>query len=112
MSMDLDPNAARRFYGEVRKFAEAVKPWQVALWHEIAPDEVWDATLVSERVYGRRDEFLAVLAACGLDMFDQPLPLGRRIAFPTEITLLNIKRQTGFESIAQYRESGKPTWVE
>lgn len=110
--LDQDTRAAKAFYREVRKFAESVKPWDAtAIFYETKPDEALDLTLVSVRVYGRRDEFLAVMAAAGLDTIDQPLPQ-KRIVLPNEGQLFSIKRRTGFESIAGYRENGAPTWAE
>lgn len=108
---DVDSQAAKDFYREVRLFSERTKGWQVAIFHEVLPDEAWDATLVSRRVYGRRDEFLAVMAAAGIDGVDQPLPM-RTLVLPTEAQLYVIKRKTGFESVYDYREDGKPVWVE
>jgi hypothetical protein len=107
---DQDTRAAKSFYREVRKFAENVKPWDAtAIFYETKPDETLDLTLVSERVYGRRDEYLTVMAAAGLDTLDQLLPQ-KRIALPNEGQLIAIKRRTGFESIAEYRENGAPIW--
>jgi hypothetical protein len=108
--IDFDTQAARRFYGEVRKFAERTKPWQLAIFYETNPDEIWDLTLVSQRVYGRRDEYLAVMAAAGIDSVDQPLKQ-KRLVLPTEQQLNLIKRKTGFESIADLREERKPVWL-
>lgn len=109
---DKDTRAAKSFYREVRKFAEQAKDWDPnVIFYETLPDEALDLSLVSQRVYGRRDEYLAVMAAAGLDMFDQPLTQ-RRICLPNEGTLIAIKRRTGFESIADYREDGAPTWQE
>lgn len=109
--LDKDTRAAKSFYREVRKFAESAKPWDTAaIFYETKPDESLDLTLVSQRVYGRRDEFLVVMASAGLDTIDQPLPQ-KRIVLPNEGQLLAIKRRTGFESIADYRENGAPTWV-
>jgi len=110
--LDQDPRAAKSFYLEVRKFAENVKPWDsTAIFYETRPDERYDLTLVSKRVYGRRDEFLAVMAAAGIDTVDSPLAQ-KRIALPNEGQLLAIKRRTGFESIAALRENGAPTWAQ
>jgi hypothetical protein len=108
--IDFDTQAARRFYGEVRKFAERTKPWKPAIFYETHPDEIWDLTLVSQRVYGRRDEYLAVMAAAGIDSVDQPLKQ-KRLVLPTEQQLNLIKRRTGFESIADLREDRKPVWL-
>lgn len=110
--LDTDTRSAKSFYREVRKFAERAKPWDTtAVFYETKPDEMYDLTLVSQRVYGRRDEFLAVMAAAGLDTVDQPLPQ-KQIVLPNEGQLLAIKRRTGFESIAGYRENFAPTWAE
>jgi len=110
--LDQDTRAAKDFYREVRKFAESVQPWDTAvIFYETKPDERHDLTLVSKRVYGRRDEFLAVMAAAGIDTIDQPLPQ-KRIALPNEGQLLAIKRRTGFESVADLREDGAPMWMQ
>lgn len=110
--LDRDTRAAKSFYRQVRKFAESVKSWDAtAVWYETKPDEAHDLTLVSQRVYGRRDEVLAVMAAAGLDTPYQPLPQ-KRIALPSDGLLMSIKRRTGFESVAQYRRDFAPTWME
>ncbi len=109
--LDQDTRAAKSFYREVRKFAESVKPWDTtAIYYETKPDEALDLTLVSQRVYGRRDEYLTVMAAAGLDSIDQPLPQ-KRIVLPNEGQLIAIKRRVGFESIADLREAGAPSWA-
>ncbi|SEN69739.1 hypothetical protein [Nitrosomonas marina] len=107
--IDVNSTAAKNFYKEIRRFAQRTKPWETALFYETKPDERHDITLVSQRVYGRRDEFLVVMAAAGLDTVDQPLPQVR-IVLPTEGQLYAIKRRTGFESIADNRNDFKPTW--
>ena len=109
--IDRDPRAAKSFYKEVRKFAERTKPWAAHISYETKPDEEFDLTLVSQRVYGRRDEFLCIMAAAGIDMVDQPLPQ-KRLMLPTEGQLYAIKRRTGFESIAGYRENFAPIWTD
>ncbi|WP_238512730.1 hypothetical protein [Pandoraea apista] len=109
--LDQDTRAAKSFYREVRKFAESVKPWDTtAIYYETKPDEAFDLTLVSQRVYGRRDEYLTVMAAAGLDSIDQPLSQ-KRIVLPNEGQLIAIKRRVGFESIADLREAGAPSWA-
>lgn len=110
--IDRDTRAAKAFYRELYRFAETTRPWDTtAIFYETLPDEQWDLTLVSERVYGRRDEYLAVMAAAGLDSVDQPLPQ-KRLVLPNEGQLHAIKRRTGFESMADYRENHAPTWAE
>jgi len=108
---DVDSQAAKDFYREVRRFSERTKLWEKAIFHEVTPDEMRDFTLVSARVYGRRDEYLAVMAAAGIDTVDQPLPQ-KTLVLPTDSQLSVIKRLTGFESRDEYRQDGKPTWSE
>lgn len=88
---------ASRFYRAVRQFSASRKPWHDAVRYDTLPDEEWDLTLVSQRVYGTRDEFLAVMAAAGLDRLDQPLTQ-RTIILPTRIQLEALKQQQGFSS--------------
>jgi len=110
--LDQDTRAAKSFYREVRKFAERTKAWDAAaIFYETKPDEMYDLSLVSQRVYGRRDEYLAVMAAAGLNTVDQALPQ-KRIVLPNEGRLLGIKRQTGFESIDDLRVNFVPFWAD
>ena len=106
---DVDTQAAKDFYKEVRLFSERTKVWESAVFHQVMLDEVWDITLVSLRVYGNRDEFLAVMATAGIDTVDQPLQQ-KQLVLPTPSQLYAIKRRSGFESIAELREAGQPTW--
>jgi hypothetical protein len=108
---DINSQSAKNFYREIREFAERTKGWQTAIFYEVKPDERWDLTLVSERVYGNRHEFLAVMAAAGMDTVDQPLSQ-KRLTLPTLSQLYTIKRRTGFESQSDLREDFKPVWVE
>lgn len=89
---------ASRFYRHVRQFAATRQPWQEAVRYDTLPDEEWDLTLVSQRVYGNRDEALAVMAAAGLDRMDQQLTQ-RRLILPTPIQLEAFKRMTGFATV-------------
>lgn len=109
MSIDANSQAARVFWRKVRTFAQSAKPWQTAIYYDTLPDERWDITLVSQRVYGRTDEFLAVMAAAGMDTIDQPLEQ-QRLVLPTDSQLRQLKRESGFESRPEFRENGKPTW--
>lgn len=110
MTIDVNTTAARDFYKAVRKFSERTKPWQTAVFYDTTIDEAFDITLVSRRVYGNPHEFLAVMAAAGLDTVDQELKQ-KRIVLPTASQLYSIKRRTGFESDPNYREAGQPTWL-
>lgn len=89
--------SASRFYRAVRQFSVTAPPWAEAIRYFTLPDERWDLTLVSQRVYGTRDEYLAVMAAAGLDRFDQELT-ERQLVLPTPQRLEAIKRMTGFVS--------------
>jgi hypothetical protein len=108
--IDVNSAAAKNFYKEIRRFSENTKIWEQSIVYETKPDERFDLTLVSQRVYGRRDEYLAVMAAAGLDMVDQELTQ-RRLILPTEGQLYAIKRRTGFESIPDNRDNFSPTWA-
>lgn len=109
--LDKDTRAAKAFYREVRKFAEQAKPWATnAIFYETKPDETYDLSLVSARVYGTRDEYLAVMAAAGIDTFDQPLA-PKKLVLPNFRQLMAIKRFTGFESSAELRYDFAPVWV-
>jgi hypothetical protein len=88
--------ATSRFYAAVRQFSVSSPVWDAdrIIYHTL-PDERRDLTLVSQRVYGNRDDFLAVMAAAGLDRFDDELT-EREIVLPSKTRLDLIKRQTGF----------------
>lgn len=93
--------AAGAFFRAVRRFALTTRPWdQGAIWYETKPDERHDLTLVSQRVYGRRDEYLAVMAAAGLSHVDDELT-ERKLCLPNDGQLRKIKLATGYESIGR-----------
>ncbi|MGL5226028.1 MAG: hypothetical protein ACRC8Q_12020 [Aeromonas sp.] len=108
-NLDANTQAARVFWRMVRDFAISARSWETAIRYEVKPDERWDATLISRRVYGRRDEFLAVLAAAGIDMVDSPIEQ-TTIILPTDAQLRQIKFEAGFESRDEYRDGDKPRW--
>ncbi len=89
--------AANRFYRLVRDFAVTTKPWQTAIRYDTLPDEEWDVTLVSQRVYGSRTEYLAVMAAAGLDRVEQALTV-RRLVLPTAAQLAALKQLAGYQA--------------
>lgn len=89
-----------RFYRAIRQLAVSAPAWSADVVRYFPhPDEEYDLTLMSQRVYGNRDEYLAVMAAAGLDRCDQPLPM-KEIVLPNKAALERIKKQTGFRSSA------------
>jgi len=79
----------------VGDFAQRQPTWAECIVYHTLPDERWDLTLVSQRVYGTRDEFLAVLAAAGLDSVEQELT-ERELVLPTARQLAGLKARAGF----------------
>lgn len=90
------------FYRLVRDFAEKTPVWGQAIRYQTRPDERYDLTLISQRVYGRRDEFMTVMAAAGLDSVENLLS-EQLLVLPTELQLLDLKRKAGFVNLAQDR---------
>lgn len=87
------PNS--RLYRAIRAFAVSAPVWDARrIPYQTLPDERWDLTLVSQRVYGNRDQYLAVMAAAGLDNLDQPLN-EQILVLPNEATLNQLKRAAG-----------------
>ena len=89
--------AAAELLRRVADFAERQPEWAERITYQTLPDEAWDLTLVSQRVYGTRDEFLAVMAAAGLDSVEQELT-PRRLVLPTPRQLADMKRLAGYAS--------------
>lgn len=90
-----------RFYRAVRQYVVTAPVWAADLVsHEILLDEIFDLTLVSQRVYGNRNEFLAVMASAGIDRCDQPLQSGSVIRLPNAQRLEMLKQATGCASTA------------
>lgn len=89
---------ASKFYRAVREFAVTEPEWSSArLLIQTTPAERWDLTLVSQRAYGNRDEYLAVMAAAGLTRFDDMLK-EQVLVLPSRERLEQIKSSTGFKS--------------
>lgn len=89
-----------RFYRAVRQFAVSAPVWEPErIVYFTKPDERWDLTLVSKRVYGTRDEYLAVMAAAGLDRVDQELT-ERELVLPSRAKLDAMKASTGYQQPA------------
>jgi hypothetical protein len=110
MSIDKNTLSANAFYREIQRFASTTKQPTPAYYYQVKPDERHDLTLVSQRVYGNRYEFLAVMAAANVDRSDAELR-EQLLVLPLDDELRNIKRRTGFESRPAYREDYQPTWV-
>lgn len=89
------PVATAAYVKAVRKFAVQTPAWSAAIRYDTMPDERYDLTLVALRVYGDRNEFMAIFAAAGLDTVEQVLP-EQRLVLPTSSQLQTIKRQTGY----------------
>lgn len=97
MIEDQTPSCAA-MYRLVRDFSVKAKPWNTAIRYHTKPDERHDLTLVSQRVYGRRDEFLTVMAAAGLDSVEQVLP-EQLLTLPTEAQLMAFKERARFVNV-------------
>lgn len=107
--LDQNSQAARVFFKKVSNFIQGAKAWDAVVSYEIKPDEKVNATLISRRVYGTADEFLVVLACAGLDSFDDDFKQGV-LRLPNPNKLEQLKRESGFESVAANRNNGKPRW--
>ncbi len=87
---------ASRFYQAIRQFAVNEPVWspdRIVVFTD--PSHRWDLTLVSQQVYGNRDEFLTVMAAAGLTRFDDELT-ERELVLPSKTRLEQIKQATGY----------------
>ena len=87
--------SAAELVRRVADFAQRQPEWAECIIYETLPDEQWDLTLVSQRIYGSRDEFLTVMAAAGLDSPEEELT-ERRLVLPTVRQLVAIKTLCGF----------------
>lgn len=84
-----------RLYQLVRDFAVKTPSWGAAIRYQTMPDERYDLTAVSQRVYGSRDEALVIQAAAGLD--SPELELSERVlVLPTRAQLDAMKLQAGY----------------
>lgn len=107
--VDQNSQAARVFFKKVASFVKSAKAWDAVVSYEIKPDERVDATLISRRVYGTSDEFLVVMACAEIDSFDDAFEQGV-LLLPNATKLEQLKRESGFESVAKNRKDGKPRW--
>lgn len=93
--MAISDQARNRLFVLVRDFAVRTLDWAEAVRYQTMPDERFDLTLVSQRVYGRRTESLVVQAAAGLDSPELELS-ERRLVLPNEAQLRQMKQQAGY----------------
>lgn len=89
------PAATAAFVKAVRAFSLSTPSWADAIRYHTKPDERRDLTVIAERVYGNRAEYMAILAAAGLDTLEQIIP-EQQLVLPTPGQLMLIKRQTGY----------------
>jgi hypothetical protein len=87
--------ARNRLYQLVRDFAVQTPAWGTAIRYHTMPDERFDLTLVSQRVYGSRLEYLVVQAAAGLDSPELELT-ERALVLPTASQLAAMKVRAGY----------------
>lgn len=90
-----EPSAIAAFVKAVRRFAVQTPAWGEAIRYFTKPDERTDLTLIAQRVYNDRSQFMAIYAAAGLDTVEQVLP-EQLLVLPTYAQLQAIKRQTGY----------------
>lgn len=102
--IETNTSAAASFYKLVRSFALNTAVWDTATRYQTKPDERYDLTLVSRRVYGRVDEFVTVMAAAGLDSVEQMLP-EQLLILPTEAQLTDMKNQAKFNNLDINRDA-------
>ncbi|WP_039095707.1 hypothetical protein [Gallibacterium anatis] len=95
--------ACTRLVQLVSDFSTSVKAWESAIRYQTKPDEIHDITLISQRVYGRRNEYLVIMAAAGLSTFDEPLK-EQVLILPTEAQLQYLKQRAGFENNERKRD--------
>lgn len=93
--MAIAPQARNRLFQIVRDFSVQTPAWGNALRYQTRPDERFDLTLTSLRVYGRRTETLVVQAAAGLDSPELELS-ERLLVLPTDAQLAAMKIQAGY----------------
>lgn len=102
--------ARMRLFQAVRRFSQATPTWAVAIRYDTLPDERFDLTKVSARVYGNRDEALVIQAAAGLDSPELELT-ERALVLPTSDQLAAMKRDAGYDLARSAEVRDVPTYV-
>lgn len=105
MTIEKNAMACNRFLMLVRDFIARIKPYHTAIRYDVRPDDVRDITKISQKVYGTRNEYLAVMAAAGLSTVDQPVKI-QTLILPTFEQLLALKKKAGFENNHTKRRFG------
>lgn len=83
-----------KFHALIRSLAQTTPAWATAIRYHTKPDERFDLTLVSQRVYGLPSEWPVIMAAAGLQSVDEPLN-EQLLVLPTLEQLQRLKRNTG-----------------
>jgi len=81
-------------YHLIRKLSQTTPAWATAIRYHSKPDERYDLTLVSRRVYGTPNEWPIIMAAAGLQGVDEPLN-EQLLVLPTLEQLQRLKRNVG-----------------
>ena len=92
VSLELAPV---RLFRAVRDFAQTTQEWESAVRYFTKPDEEYDLTLVSQRVYGTRNYTLVIQAAAGMDSPEYKLK-ATRLVLPTLEQLRQMRIKAGY----------------
>jgi hypothetical protein len=93
--MAVSPQARNRLFQLVRDFSLQTPGWGSAVRYYTKPDERFDLTLASQRIYGRRTDSLVIQAAAGLDSCELEMS-ERPLVLPTEAQLRAMKITAGY----------------
>lgn len=107
--LDKNSQNAKNFFKLVSNFSKTAKAWEPMVRYEVKPDERFDPTLISRRVYENSNEFLAIMACAGISSFDEEI-VQKTLVLPNKQLLERMKRITGFESNPENRLDGKARW--
>lgn len=109
--IDSNSQAARVFYRKILDYCLNAKYWSGGIiTYDVKPDERYDPTLISRRVYNNSEEFLLIMAIAGISSFDEGIEQ-QQLVLPTMEVIRKIKIESGFESQDALRIKGKPKWV-
>jgi hypothetical protein len=89
-----------RLYRMVRTFALTEPVWSGdRQTYFTKPDEYFDPTLISRRVYGTPDEYLVIIAAAGIDRITTQKLTERELVLPTSAKLSAMKSALGIATV-------------